>query len=130
MGTHACGLDDICLISGGNDGVGPDGSGAIRQGTAGNVQIHVRVGGVDRTPSLLAFHPEIENPPDRRPDQKSCEQLAGSVPQIQLTNLLAASCVLNAWWLQAAGHLHYSELVFDIAKGLMGPLLPYEPAGS
>lgn len=123
VGEHVCRLADACLISGGNDGVGPDGSGAVRLGTAGNVQVHVRSGGVDLTPTIMQYHPEIANPADRLPDQQSCGDLAGSVPQILLTNLQAACCMLNTWWLHASGRRHYTELVFDTAAARMGPVL-------
>ena len=45
-----------------------------------------------------------------------------SVPQILFANLMTASALLNALWLHLCGALHYSELVFDIAEGLMQPL--------
>ena len=35
---------------------------------------------------------------------------------------MAASAILNAFWLQRCHALHYGELVFDIAEGLMRPL--------
>ena len=51
--------EDVCLISGGNDGVGKDSSGRERRGTAGNCQIYLRRGGTDVTPSLTEFHREV-----------------------------------------------------------------------
>ena len=51
--------DDICLISGGNDGVGEDSSGRLLRGTYGNCQIYVRRGGIDCTPSLTLLHPRF-----------------------------------------------------------------------
>lgn len=119
---HVEGLDDACVISGGNDGVGPDASGVPRQGTGGNVQIHLRRGGRDLTPPLTKLHPEIASPRDRHPGDAGCDQLVASTPQILFANLFAASCILNAWWLHACGRLGYWELVFEIDKGRMGPL--------
>jgi molybdopterin/thiamine biosynthesis adenylyltransferase len=123
VGTHACGLDDICLVSGGNDGVGRDGSGTMRHGTAGNVQVYLRRDGVEKTPSLMKFHPEIAAPSDHRPDDAGCGELLASVPQILFANLCAASCMLSTWWLHACGGLDYCELVFDIRRGRTAPLL-------
>jgi molybdopterin/thiamine biosynthesis adenylyltransferase len=124
VGTHACGLDDICVISGGNDGVGRDGSGTMRHGTAGNVQIYIRAAGKEKTPSLMKFHPEIADPSDRLPEDAGCGELLASVPQILFANLCAASCMLSTWWLHACAELDYCELVFDIRRGRMAPLLP------
>jgi len=115
-------LDHVCLISGGNDGVGRDSSGRETRGTYGNCQVYIRRDGVDRSPSLTRYHPEIGQPADRNPAEKSCVELVRSVPQILFANLAAASAMLNAFWLYASGALHYSELAFDIADGLMRPL--------
>ena len=46
-----------------------------------------------------------------------------SAPQILFTNLTAAGCMLNTWWLYARGELHYSELVFDIGLGRTAPVI-------
>ena len=110
------------MISGGNDGVGADSSGRFRRGTFGNAQIHLRRDGVDLTPSLSRFHPEIASPADHLPTDQSCTELVASVPQILFANLMTASCCLNALWLHLCGRLHYGELCFDIADGKMAPL--------
>lgn len=115
-------LDDVVLISGGNDGIGEDSTGTFRRGTYGNCQVYVRHGGEDMSPSLTQYHPEIADPADRLPTDQSCTELLSSVPQLLLTNLAAASAILNALFLHLSGALHYSELAFDIADGLMRPL--------
>lgn len=115
-------LKDICLISGGNDGVGQDSSGALRRGTYGNAQIYVRRNGVDVTPSLTCFHPEIKTPVDHLPTDQGCAELVASVPQILFANLTVATAILNTLWLHLCGALHYDELAFDIADGLMRPM--------
>jgi len=115
-------LDDVVLISGGNDGVGEDSTGKFRRGTYGNCQVYVRRGGREMSPSLTQYHPEIANPVDRLPTDKSCTEQLDSVPQLLLTNLTAASAILNALLLHLSGALHYSELAFDVADGLMQPL--------
>lgn len=112
---------DVVLISGGNDGVGPDSTGRVRRGTFGNVQVHVRRGGEDVTPSLTRHHREIREPRDRLPTDVGCDRLQASVPQIVFTNLATASAVLNAFYLHVSGALHYGELSFDIADGVMSP---------
>lgn len=113
--------DDVCLISGGNDGVGKDSQGRDRRGTAGNCQIYIRREGQDITPSLTAFHDEIENPQDTRPDE-DCIASLDSTPQIAFTNLMVAASMLDTFWLYLCGVLHYPELAFDIAEGLMRPI--------
>ncbi len=115
-------LDDVVLISAGNDGVGPDSTGRFRRGTYGNCQVYVCRGGEDASPSLTQYHPEIESPADRLPTDKSCTEALESTPQLLLANLAAASACLNAMALHLAGALHYSELAFDVADGLMQPL--------
>jgi hypothetical protein len=122
LSDHCAGLDDVCLISGGNDGVGPDTSGRVRKGTFGNCQIAQRRNGRDVTPALSAYHDEIRSPADRLPTELSCTELAASVPQILFTNLMTASAILNTLWLHLCGELFYAELVFDLAAGVMRPL--------
>lgn len=114
-------LADVCLISGGNDGVGPDSAGVAQRGTFGNVQVYVRRGGRDASPPLTHYHTEIREPADHLPGDVSCTELLASTPQILFTNLATASAMLNAFWLHTASALHYSELCFDIAEGLMRP---------
>lgn len=124
VNDHCARLRDLCLISGGNDGVETDAQGTARQGTYGNVQIYLRCGGRDATPPLTHHHSEIQQPADRLPSERSCTELVGSVPQILFTNLAVASAMLNAFWLYLCGALHYSEVCFDIAEGLMRPAAP------
>ena len=130
VGDRCAALDDACLISGGNDGVGPDASGRVLRGTYGNVQIHWREGGRDRTPPLDRMHPEIARPADRRPDEASCGELLAAVPQILFTNLAAASAMLNALRAYLDGELRYAEACFDVLDALMRPVLPLPEARS
>jgi hypothetical protein len=122
LSDHCGTLADVCLISGGNDGVGDDGSGRTLRGTFANVQVYARKNGKDRSPPLTKFHPEIADPADHLPTDLSCTELLASVPQIVFTNLAAASAMLNAFWLYLCGALHYGELCLDVADGLMRPL--------
>ena len=121
VNEHCAGLGDVCLISGGNDGVGTDGSGIVRRGTFGNVQAYVRRDGLDVTPPLTHRHPEIQTPADHLPTDLSCTELVAAVPQVLFANLAVASAILNTLWLYLCGALHYGELGFDIAEGLMRP---------
>ena len=127
VSDHVGRLRNACLVSGGNDGVGPDASGRTRRGTFGNVQVYLRHDGVDVTPPLTRFHPEIAQPADKLPGDVSCTELAATVPQILFTNLAVASAMLNTLLLHLSGVLHYSELAFDIADGLMRPLTLLTP---
>lgn len=122
-------LSDVCLISGGNDGIGLDGSGTFRRGTYGNVQVYIRAHGRDTTPPLTHMHPEIEHPRDRHPNDMSCIDMILSMPQILFTNLATASAMLNTLWLHLCSALHYHELAFDIADGLMRPVMPIQMPG-
>jgi hypothetical protein len=121
-GHCAARLRDVCLISGGNDGVGQDGSGRLLRGTYGNVQFYLKRGGQERSPSLTRYHVEIDRPGDKLPTDVSCTELVASVPQLLFTNLATASALLNTLWLYLCGALHYSELAVDIAEGRMAPL--------
>ncbi len=124
VNDHCSRLEEVCLISGGNDGVGRDAAGNVRRGTYGNVQLYLRREGADVTPPLTRHHPEIELPADHLPGDLSCTDLVAAVPQILFANLAVASAMLNALWLHLCGALHYGELAFDIADGLMRPVSP------
>lgn len=127
VNDHCAKLKNIVLISGGNDGVGKDSTKTVRRGTYGNVQIYVRKGGKDLTPSLSAYHPEIANPADKMPHQLNCTELVVSKPQILFSNLAVASAMLNTLLLYLSKRLHYGELSFDIAEGLCRPTIPLNP---
>ena len=122
VADHCAKLDDVCLISGGNDGVGEDSTGRVLRGTYGNVQIHRRREGRDESPPLTAWHPEIADPKDVSPGDLSCTEAITTVPQILFTNLATASAMLNALYLHACCALEYPEVCFDIAEGRMQPL--------
>ena len=118
-----CGLlDDVVLISGGNDGIGNGVSGRVHNGTYGNCQVYIRQAGEDCSPSLTKYHVEIDEPDDDLPTDVDCVTKATSTPQLLLANLQAGSAILNALWLYLCGMSHYSELAFDIGEGLMKPL--------
>jgi hypothetical protein len=118
---HVAGLKDAVLISGGNDGVGEDSHGRMRKGTFGNVQVFVRADGRDVTPPLDAFHPEIRDPADRRPDQEDCLEAMLSTPQLLFANLQTASSMLASLWVLTDEGPAYGEVSFDIAAARMAP---------
>lgn len=122
VGDHCERLSNVCLISGGNDGVGDDASGTSRRGSYGNVQVYWREGDRDASPSLGAYHPEIAAPSDQLPTELSCSEALFATPQILFANLATASAMLNAFLLHACGNLPYQEVCFDIAEGVMRPL--------
>ena len=105
-------LDDIILISGGNELID------------GNVQIYIRQNGKDITPSLTKYHPEIENYNDKLPNEMSCEELEKSEPQLFFTNMMVACFMCSAFYniLQSSifnennKPFKISEAYFDIVK--------------
>ena len=115
-------LQDVCLISGGNSGVLNEPGLPVQRGTYGNVQIYLRQDGADASPSLARFHPEIAEPADRHPLEKSCTELVTSVPQILFTNMQVATAMLGSLWLHLCGALHYSEVAFDLGDAVMRPV--------
>jgi molybdopterin/thiamine biosynthesis adenylyltransferase len=102
-------LNDVILISGGNEY------------TDGNVQSFMKKKGRFLTPRIddERYHPEINNPKDRSPDEISCEELIeeGSEPQLIFTNLSVATNMLNTFYLAINNKLKYQELYFDILTG-------------
>jgi molybdopterin/thiamine biosynthesis adenylyltransferase len=105
VSRHVSSLADLSLISGGNDY------------EDGNVQVYIRQGGLDLTPSLARYHPEIAAPQDRNPAAMSCEELmAAGAPQLLFANLMVASLMLNAFYALREGRLNYSEVYLDILQ--------------
>ena len=107
VSRHVSSLADLSLISGGNDY------------EDGNVQVYIRQGGRDLTPSLARYHPEIATPQDRNPAALSCEELmAAGAPQLLFANLMVASLMLNAFYALRQGRLNYSEVYLDILENV------------
>ncbi len=116
VGDYCTTLKNVCLLSGGNDGVDRK-----HRGTYGNVQLYQRKNGHDKSFRLDHFHPEIKQPKDKLPTDLSCTELVVSVPQILFANLATASALCNTFLLCVSGRAHYGELCFDIAEGVMRP---------
>ncbi|MBI4584940.1 MAG: ThiF family adenylyltransferase [Planctomycetes bacterium] len=112
-------LENIILISGGNDGVEEG-----WRGTYGNIQIFRRHVGAELNPPLTRFHPEIQKPADQVPVE-SCADLAGSsAPQILFANLAAACAMCCAFYriLSDEGKERiFDEICFDIYEGRFVP---------
>jgi len=106
VSDHAKQLDNVLLISGGNELLD------------GNVQIYARKEGKDVTPSLTDYHPEIAEPSDKSPAEMSCEELAqaGEV-QLYFTNLSVATLMCWAFYnVVFRSDAQRSEIYFDMAK--------------
>lgn len=104
-------LENVVLISGGNDYVD------------GNIQIHVRESGADKTlPIGNEFHPEIREPQGRRPDEIGCDELVVSEPQLAITNLAIASGMLNAFYAYLQGRVSYDEAYVDVMTNVVRPV--------
>ena len=98
-------LQNVTLISGGNELLD------------GNVQIYVRKDGKDVTPNLGAYHPEIDNPDDKLPDEMSCEELSQSEPQLYFTNLGVATIMCWSFYnVVVKEELEASEVYFDMSS--------------
>lgn len=94
-------LKNIVVISGGNEF------------TDGNIQIYIRKEGKDITPSLGEYHPEIENPQDKLPNEMSCEELSQTAPQLYFTNAWVALMMCTAFYNYLKNDLKYNEVYFD-----------------
>jgi molybdopterin/thiamine biosynthesis adenylyltransferase len=95
-------LDNICLISGGNEF------------TDGNVQIYVRKEGKDVTASLTDYHPEIISAGDKLPNEMSCLELQNSKPQLLFANAAAALIMCWAFYNIINDELVAGEVYFDM----------------
>jgi len=103
VSEYAKKLNDVIVISGGNDL------------TDGNVQIFIRKGGLDVTPSLTDYHPEIKDPKDKSPLEMSCEELSVSAPQLFFTNFMVAAHMCSAFYnIIEKQNYKISEVYFDL----------------
>jgi len=108
VSKHCKKLENIILISGGNDI------------TVGNIQIYQKKEGEEITSDLCDYHPEIENPRDKAPYEKSCEELQESEPQLIFTNIVVAVLMCCAYYNLLSGNININnqlgETYFDIVK--------------
>lgn len=108
-------LDDVLLLSGGNDGI-EDGN----TGTYGNVQVYLRRGGQDITNTISAYHRELKDPQDKLPTELGCGEQVDSAPQLLFTNMQVATTMLSAYHAYVNDQLDYEEVFFDILPQKMG----------
>jgi molybdopterin/thiamine biosynthesis adenylyltransferase len=102
-------LDDIVLISGGNEY------------SDGNSQVFIRKDKENLTATLTKYHPEMEDPKDKAPFELSCEEAAVSSPQLIFANMTAASLMLNIYYSIREGKFDpkFSEFYFDILRNII-----------
>lgn len=93
VSDHAETLDNILLISGGNDGINPA---AGEDGWEGTIIVHWRMRGKNVTAPITKYHEEIRQPADRLPTAMGClEQIEAGEPQILGTNLAVGSGMIE-----------------------------------
>ncbi len=103
ISEHVDTLNNCVVFSGGNDFID------------GNVQIYIRKDGEKISPSLMDYHPEIQVPADKSPDEMSCEELHASEPQLYFVNLGAATLICWAFYLYLEGKIEgVAEIYFDM----------------
>jgi hypothetical protein len=106
---HLAGLQEVTLISGGNDE------------TDGNVQLVRRRGGQFVDGSLAEIHVEIGRATEAEfAARNGCERQAEERPQLVVTNLMVASAMLNCLWaVLERGSVSYSEVYLDVIANAM-----------
>jgi len=106
---HLATLDEVTLISGGNDE------------TDGNVQLVRRRNGEFVDGGLAEIHGEIGRATEAEfAHRNGCERQADERPQLVVTNLMVASAMLNCLWaVLEHGSVSYSEVYLDVISNAM-----------
>jgi molybdopterin/thiamine biosynthesis adenylyltransferase len=106
---HLATLDEVTLISGGNDA------------TDGNVQLVRRRNGEFVDGGLAEIHGEIGRATEAEfAARHGCERQAEERPQLVVTNLMVASAMLNCLWaVLERGSVSYSEVYLDVIANAM-----------
>jgi ThiF family len=106
---HLATLDEVTLISGGNEE------------TDGNVQLVRRRGGKFVDGGLAEIHREIGRATEAEfAARNGCERQAEERPQLVVTNLMVASAMLNCLWaVLERGSVSYSEVYLDVVANAM-----------
>ncbi len=106
---HLASLDEVTLISGGNDE------------TDGNVQLVRRRNGEFVDGGLAEIHGEIGRATEAEfAARNGCERQAEERPQLVVTNLMVASAMLNCLWaVLELGSVSYSEVYLDVVANAM-----------
>lgn len=104
-------LDDVLLISGGNDF------------TDGDVFVFSKLEGKDGKQynrTMIELVPEIAKPEDKNPDDfsnedgQNCQREAMTNPQLLFTNLAIASSMCNCYYTHTQGKLNCERVCVDI----------------
>jgi hypothetical protein len=105
-------LDDIVLISGGNEF------------TDGNVQVHKRRSGRDLTmPIANRYHKELADALDFQPETAACGELARTgTPQLVITNNVAAALMLCCFYGVLRDMEMPCEVYFDVSGIVCRPV--------
>lgn len=106
---HLATLDEVTLISGGNDE------------TDGNVQLVRRRDGEFVDGGLAEIHAEIGRATEAEfAARNGCERQVEERPQLVVTNLMVASAMLNCLWaVLERGSVSYSEVYLDVIANAM-----------
>jgi molybdopterin/thiamine biosynthesis adenylyltransferase len=106
---HLATLDEVTLISGGNDE------------TDGNVQLVRRRDGEFVDGGLAEIHGEIGRATETEfAARNGCERQVEERPQLVVTNLMVASAMLNCLWaVLERGSVSYSEVYLDVIANAM-----------
>jgi molybdopterin/thiamine biosynthesis adenylyltransferase len=106
---HLAGLQEVTLISGGNDE------------TDGNVQLVRRREGQFVDGSLAEIHVEIGQATEAEfAARNGCERQVEERPQLVVANLMVASAMLNCLWaVLERGSVSYSEVYLDVIANAM-----------
>jgi hypothetical protein len=119
LSRHCSRLENVTLISGGNDGVEPEKG---TDGLSGNIQVYTRQAGKDVTlPLDNKFHPEIDTPTDTNPglngqNQYGCVVRQSTSPQIVFANFMVADMMLRAFYASISGGVSYDEVYGNVTR--------------
>lgn len=106
VSDRCCELDNIVLISGGNDY------------TDGNVVIFRKVNGENLGRSLTELYPEIANPTDKHPTQieekTGCQEQVESNPQLLFMNNTIAAIMCNVYYTLEQDRVNFEQVYTDI----------------
>jgi molybdopterin/thiamine biosynthesis adenylyltransferase len=105
ISDHCSKLNNCVLISGGNEY------------TDGNIQTYVRKDGENLAPTIDQYHPEIEFPKDKSPEDLSCEELVEvGTPQLFFMNMLVSVYMCASFYNVIETHKIHPEVYVDLVK--------------
>jgi molybdopterin/thiamine biosynthesis adenylyltransferase len=101
VNAHCKSLDSVVLINGG------------LEDTEGDVSIYIRKDSRDVTPDLTYRHPEIAEPEDKAPYEKSCDEVISGNSARLITVLAVMDWMMITFANYLEGRIDYYELYFD-----------------